>query len=188
MHEHLRNAQVAVIMGVSGSGKTTIGRALAERLGWAFEEGDRLHPPANIAKMQRGEPLSDSDRMPWLAAIAKRIDQFRRNGENAVISCSALKRAYRDIIIDGRPDVRLVYLDGARELIAARVQARQGHFMPASLVDSQFATLEPPGPDEYPITVPVDLPVPVVVERLVKALSHEVPNVRNQVANLTEAS
>lgn len=188
MQQYQHIARIAVVMGVSGSGKTTIGRALAQRLGWVFEEGDGLHPPKNIAKMSRGEALDDADRQPWLETIAARIDQLRRDGQNAVISCSALKRRYRDIVIGARPAVRLVYLDGSRERIGRRLKARRGHFMPASLLDSQFATLEPPGPDEHPITVPIDLPIAAIVDRLVKTLSHRQPNMRNQVANLTEAS
>jgi len=131
-------------MGVSGSGKTTIGRALATRLGWSFEEGDALHPPENIAKMRAGQPLTDADRAPWLSAIAARIDEWRRRSESGVITCSALKRSYRQVIIGDRREVRLVYLSGSRELIAERMSERHDHFMPASLLDSQFETLEPP--------------------------------------------
>jgi carbohydrate kinase (thermoresistant glucokinase family) len=188
LQQHRHIANIAVVMGASGSGKTTVGRALAQRVGWLFEEGDSLHPPENVAKMSRGEALNDADRMPWLSAVAERIDELRGRGESAVISCSALKRRYRRIIIGDRPELRLIYLDGSRELIGRRLQDRKGHFMPASLLDSQLAALEPPGPDEHPITVSVDLPVTAIVDRLVKALSQAPHNVRHQVSGLTDAS
>jgi gluconokinase len=157
-------------MGVSGAGKTTVGERLAERLHWEFAEGDRLHPPENVAKMQSGHPLTDADRVPWLAAIAGVIDLWQARGVCGVITCSALKRRYRRDIIGDRPWVRLVYLDGPRELIAGRLAARRGHFMPANLLDSQFAALEPPGPDENPITVAVGQPVDRIVEPIAAAL------------------
>jgi carbohydrate kinase (thermoresistant glucokinase family) len=157
-------------MGVSGAGKTTVGERLAERLHWEFAEGDRLHPPENVAKMQSGHPLTDSDRAPWLAAVAEVIDVWQARGICGVITCSALKRQYRRRIIGDRPQVRLVYLDGSRELVAGRLAARRGHFMPANLLDSQFAALEPPGPDEKPITVAIDLPVDRIVEQIAAAL------------------
>jgi carbohydrate kinase (thermoresistant glucokinase family) len=155
---------VAVVMGVAGAGKTTVGERLAKRLDWEFMEGDRLHPPENVAKMQSGQPLTDADRAPWLAGIAAAIDAWHGRGVRGVITCSALKRAYRRRIIGDRTGVRLVYLDGPRALIAARLGARRGHFMPVSLLDSQFAALEPPGPDEDPITVPIDQPVERIVD------------------------
>jgi carbohydrate kinase (thermoresistant glucokinase family) len=164
------NPAAAVVMGVSGAGKSTVGRALAKRLGWAFAEGDALHPPQNVAKMKSGQPLTDADRAPWLAAIAHAIDAWRRQGERGVITCSALKRAYRRRIIGDYGDVRLIYLAGQPDLIAKRIVARQGHFMPASLLDSQFATLEPPGPDENPITVGIDRPMREIVESIVGVL------------------
>jgi gluconokinase len=139
---------ILVVMGVSGSGKTTIAKALADRLGWAFEEGDDLHPGSDIAKMRSGHPLDDRDRWPWLEKVAEWIDGWRQTGKSGVITCSALKRSYRDFLVRGRPDVRLLYLHGDVELIAARLTARKGHFMPASLLDSQLATLEEPDPDE----------------------------------------
>lgn len=158
-------------MGVSGSGKTTIGRALAQRLGWRFQEGDALHPPENIAKMKAGHPLDDADRAPWLVAIAAHIDEWRHHGECGIITCSALKRRYREIVIGDRHDVRLVYLDGSRALIGERIAGRRSHFMPASLLDSQFAALEPPAPEEDAIIVSIDAPVDAIVTRLVAALS-----------------
>ena len=181
MQEHRQIARIAVVMGVSGSGKTTIGCALAERLGWNFQEGDALHPPQNVAKMSAGQPLSDEDRAPWLAAVAQCIDAWRRHGEHGVITCSALKRSYREIIIGGGPEVRLIYLAGSRELIGERMARRRGHFMPASLLDSQFATLEPPGPEENPITVSDDQPVEKIVDRLVAELSRACATTRSRV-------
>jgi carbohydrate kinase (thermoresistant glucokinase family) len=171
LQEHRQIARIAVVMGVSGSGKTTIGRALAERLGWNFQEGDALHPPQNVAKMSAGQPLNDDDRAPWLAAIAACIDAWRRRGDHGVLTCSALKRSYRDVIIGSRREVRLVYLAGSRELIGRRMARRRGHFMPPSLLDSQFETLEPPGPEENAITLSVDEPVEKIIDRLVAELS-----------------
>lgn len=146
---------ILLLMGVSGCGKTTIGAALAERLGWEFLEGDALHPPENIAKMAAGTPLQDADRWPWLHAIAARIDAWRTARMSGVVACSALKRVYRDILIGPRGDVRLVYLQGDRGVIAARLTERKNHFMPPGLLDSQFRALEEPGADERPIVVPV---------------------------------
>src|SRR5260221_2943979 len=119
-----------VVMGVSGSGKSTIAEKLAERLDWAFEDGDRFHPASNVAKMSAGHPLTDEDRWPWLRAIAAEIDRLAAAGERAVVACSALKRAYRDILVHGRNDVRIVFLDCTKDLIAQRLTARQRHFMP----------------------------------------------------------
>ena len=147
---------IVVVMGVSGSGKTTVSALLAARLGWQFQDGDDLHPRENVEKMHRGRPLTDADRMPWLHRIAEKIDRWRARGESGVMACSALKRSYRDIIIGERAGVRLVYLKGSPDLIRRRLMSRQGHFMPAVLLDSQFASLEEPTPDERPITVDVD--------------------------------
>ncbi len=163
-------ASVAVVMGVSGVGKTTVGQRLAARLQWRFEEGDRLHPPANVARMRSGQPLTDLDRAPWLEAVAAAIDGWRAAGACGVVACSALKRKYRRRIIGDRRGVRLVYLAGSRALIGERLASRRGHFMPAGLLDSQLAALEPPGPEEDPITVAIDLPVDDIVERLAAAL------------------
>jgi gluconokinase len=162
---------VLVVMGVSGSGKTTVASMLAGRLGWVFAEGDDFHPPANIAKMHRGVPLDDDDRLPRLEAIAEQIDRWRAARENGVITCSALKRRYRAIIIGARPEVRLVYLKGDLEIIHRRLVARHGHFMPASLLRSQFDTLEEPMPEEHPIVVPVDLPPARLVDQILAALT-----------------
>ena len=160
-----------VVMGVAGSGKTTIGEKLAEQLGWAYEDGDRFHPKANVEKMSAGHPLTDEDRWPWLQAIADEIDQVCRRGGNVVISCSALKRAYRDVLVHGRDDVRIVYLDGSHDLIASRLAVRKGHFMPPTLLQSQFRTLQPPGPDENPVTVSIDAPVEEIVDDIMRKLA-----------------
>src|SRR5271154_3812004 len=135
-----------IVMGVSGSGKTTIAERLAQRLKWNFEDGDRFHPASNVAKMSAGHPLTDEDRWPWLNAIAAEIDRVCEVNERVVIGCSALKRAYRDVLLHGRTDVRLVYLDGSQALIADRLGRRKDHFMPPGLLTSQFDTLEPPTP------------------------------------------
>ena len=157
MDQHPANNRpmILVVMGVSGSGKTTVGSLLANTLGWQFQEGDTLHPPENVAKMSAGVPLSDADRLPWLRRIAEVIDGWRARGESGVVTCSALKRSYRDIIIGDRPDVRLVYLKGSPDLIRQRMAARHGHFMPTTLLDSQFSILEEPSPDENPIVVDI---------------------------------
>ena len=161
-----------VVMGVSGSGKSTIARRLADELRLTMAEADDFHPPANVEKMHAGVPLTDEDREPWLAAIAARVDATRRAGGHGVVACSALRRRYRDVLVgERRPDVRLVYLRGDRQLIARRLAARQGHFMPASLLESQFGALEEPGPDEDPITVSVDGRPGEIVERILALLS-----------------
>lgn len=161
---------ILVVMGVAGSGKTTIAAALAERLGWRLLEGDAFHPPANVAKMAAGTPLTDDDRWPWLRAIAAEIDAIRAAGGSAVVACSALKRAYREVLIGDRADVRLVYLQGTRTLIGERLAARKGHFMPSALLDSQFATLEEPGPKEAPIVVSVNAGPAAIVAAVINAL------------------
>lgn len=154
---------ILIVMGVSGSGKTTVAAALAQHLGWPFKDGDELHPAANIAKMRAGHPLDDSDRWPWLAQIADWIDAWRAAGSCGVITCSALKRSYRAFLTKGRGEVCIVYLHGDRSLIATRLATRSGHFMPSDLLASQFAALEEPGPDEHAIRVEVDQPVNEIV-------------------------
>jgi len=144
---------LVVVMGVSGAGKSTIGQAIATALGLPFADADDFHPAANIAKMSRGEALGDEDRWPWLAAIGAHLAAHR--GRGCVVTCSALKRAYRDALRQAAPDLRLVFLTGDPALVAARQAARRNHFMPASLVASQFATLEPPAPEEAAITLDV---------------------------------
>ena len=157
---------IVVVMGVSGSGKTTLGRALARELGAEFLEGDRFHPEANVAKMSRGEPLSDADRWPWLDRLAEELARVRKAGGNAVLACSALKRAYRDHLRKGAPELRLLFLKGDKALIQERLRARTQHFMPPGLLDSQFASLEEPGPDESPIVIDVTPPLEVLMDRL----------------------
>jgi gluconokinase len=144
---------VLALMGVSGSGKTTVAALLAGQLGWDLLEGDDLHPPENVAKMASGHALTDEDRWPWLAHIAQWIDEHVETGRPGVVTCSALKRTYRDVL--RRDEVTFVLLSGSEELIRNRMVARHGHFMPTGLLDSQFATLEPPGADEQAITVDV---------------------------------
>jgi ribose 5-phosphate isomerase A len=161
---------VLVIMGVSGSGKSTVALELAARLGWPFEEGDALHPESNIAKMHAGIALTDDDREPWLQAIAAWIDGQRAKGQPGIITCSALKRSYRDIIIGGRPEARLIYLRGTRSLIAQRLTSRHGHFMPSDLLLSQIDTLEEPGPEEDPLVVDIGPPVRQVAEEIIRLL------------------
>src|ERR1700674_4193246 len=146
---------VLVFMGVSGCGKTTVAAILAGRLGWRFEEGDAMHPQANIEKMEAGHPLTDADRAPWLEKVAGWVDERLDAGENGFITCSALKRSYRDVINRRGTGVVFVFLAGSRETIATRLAARHGHFMPSSLLDSQFADLEEPTPDEPEIRVDV---------------------------------
>jgi gluconokinase len=164
------NPSIIVVMGVSGCGKSTVASMLAHRLNWVYEDGDWFHPPSNIKKMHSGEPLTDEDRWPWLHGIAAWIDATRRAGNHGTVACSALKRAYRDVLIGERRDVGIVYLKGERELIARRLAARNGHFMPPSLLDNQFAALEEPQPDEHPIVVSI-VPHPrEIVEEIVKRL------------------
>ncbi len=162
---------VIVLMGVSGSGKTTVGKALAARLGWRFEDGDALHPALNIAKMHAGIALSDADRRPWLEAVAAWIDRQRAKSEPAIIACSALKRDYRRLIVGDRSAVRLVYLRGSAALIAQRLAARHGHFMPASLLRSQLETLEAPNEDERAVTIDIDPPVGRIVDQIMQRLA-----------------
>jgi carbohydrate kinase (thermoresistant glucokinase family) len=161
---------IAVVMGVSGSGKTTIGRGIAQRDNWRLVEGDDFHSAANVAKMHAGIPLTDTDRWPWLHAIAREIDLMHGRGEQAVVVCSALKRAYRDILIGQRTDMALVYLHGSGDLIGPRLSARKDHFMPPTLLDSQFAALEEPGPEEHPIVVSIAQPPDAIIDEVLKKL------------------
>ena len=144
----IEDPQVLVVMGVSGSGKTTVGREIAERLGWPFFEGDDLHPDANVKKMGSGEPLADADRQPWLEKIRDLAGRLLAEGRSGVIACSALKRAYRELLRQGGDAVRFVYLAGEHAQIRARLEERSGHYMTADLLESQFDALEEPGPDE----------------------------------------
>lgn len=161
---------VIVIMGVSSAGKTTTATALSERLGWPFRDADSFHPPANVEKMSRGMPLDDTDRAPWLAAIAAWIQERIARDEHGIVTCSALKRAYRDVIMAGLPGAKLVHLVGNRALIGERMARRSNHFMPTSLLDSQFATLEPPGPDEDVLTIEVSMSPARVADAIIAEL------------------
>lgn len=174
---------IVVVMGVSGSGKTTVTVLLAAALGCQFQEGDDLHPAANVEKMSRGEPLTDADRLPWLNKIAAEIDGWRASGESGVLTCSALKRSYRDIIIGNRPDVTLVYLKGSYGLIHRRMAARHEHFMPVALLDSQFAALQEPSPDERPIVVDVIGRPAEIVGQIVRQLEQRQAEVRTRGAS-----
>lgn len=158
----MTQAPLLVVMGVSGSGKSTVGAALAQRLGVPYEDADDLHPPANIAKMSAGIPLDDDDRGPWLEAIGTWLADHDEQG--GVIACSALKRSYREVLDRHAPRCRFVHLAGSREVIARRQASRPGHFMPASLLDSQFAILEPLGPEEHGVVIDVDQSVDAMVD------------------------
>jgi carbohydrate kinase (thermoresistant glucokinase family) len=152
-----------VVMGVSGCGKTSVGRQLAQTLRLDFIEGDELHPPRNVALMAAGTPLTDADRADWLATIAARLGQAQAGGRGLVVSCSALKRRYRDVLRAACPGLRFVYLHGPATLLRERLGARTGHYMPPSLLDSQLATLEPPAADECAIILDIAPPTHQVV-------------------------
>ena len=171
---HRGNPPILVIMGVSGSGKTTIAEQLSARLGWPFEEGDLLHPEANIAKMHAGIPLDDADRLPWLERVAAWIDGQRAKKQPGIITCSALKRAYRQIIVGDRPEVRLVYLRGGRDVMVEHLAGRHGHFMPPELLRSQIDTLEEPDPSEDPLTIDVGPPPAQVADEIIRLLGKSV--------------
>jgi|SRR5579863_568859 len=162
-------ASVVVVMGVAGAGKSTVGRALADALGWDFAEGDYLHTAESVAKMAAGQPLTDADRWPWLEQVAYWIDAEIEAGRSGVITCSALKRSYRDIL--RRPQVRFVYVSVPRAELERRVAQRPDHYMPASLLDSQLATLEPPTDDEGAIVVETAGDPASAVEQIRKRLS-----------------
>jgi gluconokinase len=168
-----RPTTTVVVMGVSGSGKTTIAEELVARLGWDFAEGDDFHPPENVAKMRAGHPLTDEDRWPWLATIARWIGEHEAAGLNAVVTCSALMRAYRDLLRDGHPSVWFAEVDVSPEVLRERLGGRKGHYMPASLLESQLAILESLGPDEPGEIVPGDGPPDEVVEHLIAHLRRE---------------
>jgi gluconokinase len=169
-HDASQRPCAMIVMGVSGSGKSTIADKLAERLNWTYEDGDRFHPASNVAKMSAGLPLTDEDRWPWLQAIADEIDRVCKAGERAVIACSALKRAYREVLVHGRNDVRIIYLNGTQQLIADRLAERKGHFMPPGLLASQFKTLEPPDKSENPVTVSIDASVEAIIDDIISQL------------------
>jgi carbohydrate kinase (thermoresistant glucokinase family) len=161
---------IVVLMGVCGVGKTTVGRLLAERIGARFLEGDEFHPPANVEKMRAGTPLDDADREPWLRSLAAEMRRCAEAGRDVVLACSALKHAYRGILAGGRSDVSFIHLAGAPALIQARLDARQGHYMPPALLPSQLAALEPPGSDEPAITVDVSGTPEMIVAAILTAL------------------
>jgi carbohydrate kinase (thermoresistant glucokinase family) len=164
---------VLVLMGVSGCGKTAMGVRLSKALGWPFRDGDSFHPPRNVEKMRSGVPLDDADRLPWLTAIARWIDERCAAGEAAIVACSALKRDYRRRLIGAHSNVRFVYLKGSLGLIVRRVRRRTHAFMPASLLQSQFAVLEEPLPEERAIVVPIVLSPKRVVARILAELGAE---------------
>ncbi len=161
---------IVILMGVSGCGKSVIGNLLSQRLGCQFAEGDSYHPPANREKMRGGTPLTDEDRWPWLRAIASDIDRWLAAGSDAVVACSALKKAYRDILVGSRAGVHLVHLKGSYELIYGRLTARKHEYMPVTLLKSQFATLEEPTAEERPIVVDIAEPADVLVEEIMTRL------------------
>jgi gluconokinase len=158
---------VVLLMGVSGVGKSTVGERLASRLGWRFHDADDLHSPASIARMRSGQPLDDTARMPWLRQVHGLIQTLSRDEVDAVVACSALKASYRAMLLDGTTNVRVVHLTAPAEVLRSRVRHREGHFMPATLVDSQVATLEPPA---NALTVDASLPIEDVVDQIVAGL------------------
>lgn len=175
-----------VIMGVSGAGKTAVGERLAIALHVDFVEGDRLHSPESVARMSAGMPLTDEDRQGWLETIAKRLREARAKGVGLVVACSALKRRYRDILREADPEVRFIHLAGDRPLLADRLEHRAGHFMPASLLASQFESLQPPDADEGAWTVDVSVPVDEIVHDLMARIevahashAHDAPTRRH---------
>lgn len=159
-----------IVMGVSGSGKSTVGSALARALSWDFRDGDAFHPASNVEKMRSGAPLTDADRWPWLDAIAAHVMELEARGGHVVIACSALRRAYRDRLRASGTRLAFVHLDGSFALIAGRMETRHGHFMPPSLLESQFATLEPPAPEETAIRVSIDAAPAAIVAAILAAL------------------
>jgi gluconokinase len=164
---------IIIVAGVAGSGKTTVGKLLADRLGCEFEDGDMLHPAANLAKMHAGVPLTDADRWPWLHAIETWMDQRISAGKTAVLACSALHRRYRDALLDGRPDARMAFLQISHEVAAARLAHRHGHFFPAQLLNSQFRDLQPPGPDEHVLIVDASQPAGDMAAEIASRLDAE---------------
>ncbi len=172
---------IHLVMGVSACGKSTVGRALALARAATYLDGDDFHPPENVARMASGQPLSDADRQGWLLALSRRLAQAQAAGEGVVLSCSALKRRYRDLLRQGAPDLRLVYLHGSRELLAERIAARCGHYMPASLLDSQLATLEAPGADEHALAFDVRLLPQQIVDRILSIKGSAMPEFRKTV-------
>ncbi|WP_246158032.1 gluconokinase [Catellatospora sichuanensis] len=165
------SASTVLVMGVSGSGKSTIGTQLAKRLGAIFADGDDLHPQANVMKMSAGIPLTDEDREPWLRLCAQWLAEQQDEGVPAVLACSALKRSYRDLLREAAPGLAVVYLDGSRELLASRLSNRPGHFFNPRLLDSQLADLEKPGGDESAIVIPITLTPSEIIDQAAAALA-----------------
>lgn len=166
----MSDVQHLVVMGVAGSGKTTVAKILADRLGWPYAEADEFHPQANIDKMSEGIPLTDDDRWPWLGAIRNWLTEQTRAGHSAIVTCSALKTAYRDVLREAEGRVRFVHLDGTIEQIGERMAGRSGHFMPPSLLPSQFDTLQPLGPDEDGVVIPVGVSPQSVADAALREL------------------
>lgn len=164
------DCDIVVVMGVAGTGKSTVAKGISTLMGWPYAEGDAVHPQANVAKMHSGIPLTDEDRWPWLRLLGDWIDSTIAAGDSAVVTCSALRRAYREVLREGRPSVRFLHLHDSQDLIAERMAARTDHFMPPGLLPSQFATLEPLEPDEPGVVVSVAGDIPEVIERSMTAL------------------
>jgi gluconokinase len=162
---------IVVLMGVTGTGKTTVGHALSQATGWQFADADDFHSEANRAKMHAGIPLSDEDREPWLRSLHEQITEWLRKGANAILACSALRESYRATLTEGMPQnsVRFIYLTGPASVIRERLEARHGHYMPASLLSSQLATLEPP---RDAIEISIEQTVPAMVQQIIGALTH----------------
>lgn len=167
----MSGADFIIVMGVSGSGKTTVARGIAEAMGWEFAEGDDFHPTANVEKMASGQPLTDEDRWPWLQAVAGWIQEHEEDGASTVITCSALRRVYRDLLRQGCPGVRFCHVETDPALIANRLSQRMGHYMPPSLLPSQLATLEPLAPDEPGVTISAAATVNDVAKNALAALN-----------------
>jgi gluconokinase len=160
---------ILIVAGVAGSGKTTVGALVAERLRWRFADADTFHPPANVEKMRNGEPLTDEDRLPWLRAIMAWMDERIAAGQSGVITCSALRRSYRDMLLEGRPTATMVFLEVDQEILLRRVSARPDHFFPRKLLESQLATLEKPSPAQEPHVrvIPEDSPAPEIAAKII---------------------
>jgi gluconokinase len=171
MQDRRKEPPAIIVMGVSGSGKSSVGQALATRLGLAYIEGDSLHPASNVEKMSKGIPLTDEDRMPWLDLIGERLHAKLAGGEGVVVTCSSLKRSYRDRLRSAAPHLYFVYLEGSKALLTKRMGERKGHFMPTSLLESQLQTLEVPTGERGVVTVDIDNTVHGIVDAAVDGLA-----------------
>ncbi|MFI1696643.1 gluconokinase, GntK/IdnK-type [Streptomyces bobili] len=178
--------RLVLVVGVAGSGKSTVGRLLAERLGWVYRDGDEFHSEVGRAKMAAGHALTDSDREPWLEAIGAWMDRAIAAHRQAVVTCSALKRDYRDRLRTGRPEVLLVYLHGSRELLGSRLAERHGHFFPADLLESQLSDLQEPEADEHPLVVETDLPPEAIVTAVISLMRRESASGKSPAGSATE--